>query len=304
MTPKPSPERSEGPDDFFQNRSGPSLRSGLGLGETSTLWLARLTPYNTTAMQRIVLTILLTAATLLGHAQARAQTPLNDDRPIDQNVEDVDPRATSFRVIDPGNARHPTRSMIVERAHQAKWARLGLPALDQATGLPDTRRYEYRAPGVRAQMDRPDYRVIDQTGEPALNRVPLLDGAFEEMPPPNTVFDLVPERPDPHDPTHTDPDWRDPRVDGRIDRRLGRADDTYHPGGLNPPRPEDRRPVVERFKIRRLHAKKYDDEKTEAQETQTKPADEKDQKKPSPEPQAEPPQAEPNPQAEPPQAEP
>jgi len=242
-------------------------------------------------MQRIVLPILL--ASLLLASAARAQAPVNDDRPIDQNVEDVDPRAVSFRVIDPGNAKYPTRSMIVERAHQASWSQLGLPALDQPPGLPDTRKYEYRAPGVRARMDRPDYLVIDQTGEPAFNRVPMMDGAFEELPPPNTVFDLVPERPQSQDPARTDPDWRDPRVDGRIDRRLGRANDTYHPGRFNPPRPEDRKPVVERFKIRRLHGKKYDDEKPEADATETKPADEKDPKKPGPDPQTEPePQAE------------
>jgi len=98
------------------------------------------------------------------------------------------------------------------------------------------------------------------------------------VPPPNTVFDLVPERPQSQDPGHTDPDWRDPRVDGRIDRRLGRADDTYHPGRFNPPRPEDRQPTVQRFQIRKLHGKKYEDDKNEP--TEESP-EEKD--KPSPE---------------------
>ncbi len=225
----------------------------------------------------ILAAVLLAAFTAAAHAQA----PVNDNRAVDQGVEDVDPRAVSFRVIDPGNAQYPTRSMIVERPHSAGWSQLGLPTLDEATGLPNTRRYEYRAPGVRAQMNRPDYLVIDQAGERALSRAPIMDGAFSELPPPDTVFSLVPERPQSKDPAVTDPTWRDQRVDGRINRRAGQAADSYHPGRLNPPLPEDRKPTVQRFEIRRLHGKKYDDAKeAQPQEPQAKP-DEKE--KPNPE---------------------
>lgn len=199
---------------------------------------------------------------LLLTAPAWAQTPVNDDRPIDQGVEDIDPRARSQRRIDPGNAKYPTRSMIVERAnpHQAGWSELGLPALDRATGAPDTHRYEYRAPGVRARMDRPDYLVVDEDGRPALNRQPVFDGAFRELPPPNTIYDLVPEDPEPVDDASNDPGWDDPRVDGRINRRLGQASDAYNPGTVRGPSAQQRRPQAQRYKIRRLHAKKYDDQ--------------------------------------------
>lgn len=193
--------------------------------------------------------ILIAAMACLG-AQAQPVA----DRPVDQAVEDLDPRAASLRVVDPGNAQFPTRSMIVQRAHAARWQ----PGADLAD-----HRYEYRAPGVRAVMNRPDYVVLDGAGRRAANIAPAIDGAFLETAPPDTVFRLTPDQRPIADPATTDP-----RPDARIDARVRYPVRLTEPDATAVP-PDT---AGRRYIIRRLHGKRYADSADADAEAQVEPS--------------------------------
>jgi len=204
--------------------------------------------------------LILAALATAGPAAAQAADAA--PRAVDQTVEDLDPRAASLRVIDPGNAQFPTRSTIVENAHAARWAQAN-------PGEAGPRRYEYRAPGVRALMRRPDYIVIDQAGQLTRNAAPLVDGGFRTQAPPDTVFSLTPDAPTPLDPAYINPDWQDPRIDGRVDYNQPRYID---PGTAA--RPPQTTATGERYIIRRIHTKTYKDQnKAPAEPEATNKAD-------------------------------
>ncbi len=105
-----------------------------------------------------------------------------DDPPlVDRAVADLDPLATSTRYLDPAYANNPNRERVT----------LLRPA-DPAAGVGAV--YNLEGPGYRATFNRPDYLVQTQFG-PALNHAGLRDGAYVDVIPPNTVFDLTPPRP-------------------------------------------------------------------------------------------------------------
>ena len=154
----------------------------------------------------------------------------------DPAISDRGPHAVSQRYIDPGNGQFSPYVTVrrIERqpshpaAMRATWARVGLPSLD-VRGEPAA--YEYRAPGVRALMDRPDYVV--QAGPRSLSAIatPRRDGAYAPLAPANLVYSLMPveDRPRPSPSAHADP-WQDfasagpaphdARRDARLDGRL------------------------------------------------------------------------------------
>lgn len=121
----------------------------------------------------------LVAACLTGSAAppaAAQEAPL-----VDRAVGDLDTLATSSRYLDPAYGNDLNRA----RLYQLRTADL------QAGTRPQ---YRFEAPGFRATFDQPDYLTLSEDGV-GLNRAPLYDGAFIELIPPNTVFDLTPSRP-------------------------------------------------------------------------------------------------------------
>lgn len=147
-------------------------------------------------------------------------------QPVDQTVEDVDPLATSLRRVEPGNALYSDRIRIYEFGPPSP---LGMDRSsfqrDPATGLAMPQQYRYVAPGVQAWLNRPDYLV--RTGpdrrDIGFNVAPYADGAFVEVVPPGTVFDLIPRpqilaRPTPL--AEETAFWPDQRLDARLDLRL------------------------------------------------------------------------------------
>ncbi len=142
--------------------------------------------------------VALSAATL-AHADS-ADAPL-----VDRAVSDLDPLATSSRVLDPAFANDLNRARLFE-----------LEPGDPLTG--QRPQFQFVAPGFRATFDRPDYLTLSEDGI-TLNQAPAFDGAFVELIPPNTVFDLtLPQTSEPLEPT---PEMRRWQVDTRWDARIG-----------------------------------------------------------------------------------
>lgn len=162
---------------------------------------------------------------------------------VDQAVQDLDPLATSLRRMNPGNALYNNDGRIYQLRPPGPWTQAGLPALDNLTGLNMPQQYIYRAPGVQAYMDRPDYLV--RPGAMSTRRrnvAPHGDGKFVEMIPAGVVFDLVPRQPGAQVQPQAADDWVDHRIDGRIDNRIDGRIETQLPVPSNvtvnpPPNP-------------------------------------------------------------------
>ena len=151
--------------------------------------------------------------------------------PVDQTVSDLDPLGTSLRWVEPGNAQFSNRVRLY---------RLDESGVDPATGLIFPGQYLYRSPGVQARLDRPQYLSLSPFSTPnhsqmVINAAPAVDGAFIEMIPPNTFFDLV-LRPDPRsspanpygDQSQANGVRMNTRIDTRIDSRIdGRVTDSW-----------------------------------------------------------------------------
>ena len=157
----------------------------------------------------------LAAAILLWVSAVTAAQRVPPLQPVDQAVSDLDPLSTSLRWVEPGNAVFSHRVRI----HQLR----GQPAIDPTTGLALPREYLFRAPGVRARIDRPQYLVLSPFSTPKKPRLdqnvsPALDGGLIEVIGPNTIFDLVP-RPIITTSTHG-LDRPAARIDARLDTRI------------------------------------------------------------------------------------
>lgn len=166
------------------------------------------------------------AALVLPSPDLHAQNAANASRggsPVDANVGDRDPLATSLRRIEPGNAQHSFANRLTVIDFSRRWLPFD-PATptttDPATGLVHSQGYQYRAPGVRALVDRPDY-LVDLGGR-ALGRnvQPVRDGAQFMIIPANTVFQLTSERPATPAPNLPAPheNYRDLRLNLQLDR--------------------------------------------------------------------------------------
>ncbi len=141
------------------------------------------------------------AGCLLLAGLAQAQTALNRNAPVnpaspapgspvDLNVGDADPLSVSLRRVETGNAQFSVEGRLTVADFGNRWA----PSRDPATGLLHVQGYEYRAPGVRALIDRPTYltRTIDGV---EVNVQPDAGGREVAIVPANTVYLLTPERP-------------------------------------------------------------------------------------------------------------
>ena len=141
------------------------------------------------------------AGCLLLPGVAQAQTALNRNAPVnpaspapgspvDLNVGDADPLSVSLRRVETGNAQFSVGGRLTVADFGNRWA----PRHDPATGLLHDQGHEYRAPGVRALIDRPTYltRTIDGV---EVNVQPDAGGREVAIVPANTVYLLTPERP-------------------------------------------------------------------------------------------------------------
>ncbi|MBB6429990.1 hypothetical protein [Algisphaera agarilytica] len=122
--------------------------------------------------------VLLWGGVLMG-SPAAAQTASGGG--VDASVADRDPLATSLRRVEPGNAQFSFQNRLTRTNFRVGWSPFA-PATDPGTGLTHTHQYQYRSPGLRALIDRPEY-------------VPVRGGGEVMIIPANTVFQLTLERP-------------------------------------------------------------------------------------------------------------
>ncbi len=162
-----------------------------------------------------VVAILLWSAPIHGQsANAPGTTP---GSAVDMSIADRDPRAASLRRVEPGNAQFSFESRLSVANFNAAWSPFdpaSPTATDFSTGLVHSQGYQYRSPGLRALIDRPEY-------------VPIRGGGEVMIIPANTVFQLTLERP--ARPLDTRPAAHENFVDQRLDQR---GNDTR--GGVNP----------------------------------------------------------------------
>lgn len=143
--------------------------------------------------------VLLCGLAMLGvtSLDLHAQNATGAAGAVDANVGDRDPLATSLRRVEPGNALHSFENRLTVTDFARRWSPFD-PATptttDPSTGLVHSQGYQYRAPGVRALIDRPDYLVDLGGNTPGRNVQPVRDGAQVMIIPANTIFQLTPER--------------------------------------------------------------------------------------------------------------
>ncbi|MEM9418628.1 MAG: hypothetical protein AAGA25_06160 [Planctomycetota bacterium] len=113
-------------------------------------------------------------------SQANAQAASGGG--VDASISDRDPLATSLRRVEPGNAQFSFQNRLTRTNFRVGWSPFA-PVTDPGTGLTHTHQYQYRSPGLRALIDRPEY-------------VPVRGGGEVMIIPANTVFQLTLERPD------------------------------------------------------------------------------------------------------------
>ncbi len=99
-------------------------------------------------------------------------------RPIDQAVEDLDLLATSLRHVPPSFEPNVAQSRLIQMNQHG-------------TMLPGQTLPYYRIDkGVIARVDRLDYVAIDTKNKFHLNAAPRSEGAFLELIPANTIYEL------------------------------------------------------------------------------------------------------------------
>ena len=195
-----------------------------------------------TALSRTLalLTTLLPVASVCGQPASSA---------VDAGVADLDPQATSLRVLEPGIGQFDFATRLRTVDFGAGWGvrqeqapRVNAPLAvwrDPATGLLHHQPRRLRAPGVRALVDRQGYLVrrgLDGAIDPNAPRIAVV-GA-------NTVFELTPERPTAAPrPAGPPPPGL---LDTRLDMRVGAPDDLRSVGqriGATVPKAAARRSV-------------------------------------------------------------
>ena len=173
---------------------------------------------------RIAIPSLVAVGLLLLAGAATAQTALNRNAPVnpaaplpgspvDTNVADADPLSVSFRRVEPGNAQFSFAARLTVADFGHRWT----ARHDPATGLRHDQGYHYRAPGVRALIDRPTY-LTRTPGGIQINVQPDGNNRAIAIVPANTVYLLTPERtPRPDAAVAAPPpaNWLDARIDGR-----------------------------------------------------------------------------------------
>jgi len=113
--------------------------------------------------------------------------------PVDQTVGDLGPHITSFRQVEPGLGDFSARLDLYRRRGPARWQARGQSSRRKASGeLGITQPFVYEAPGVRAFVDRPQYRTRQGENVPARGPVGNPSDRFKQHVGANTVYDLIP----------------------------------------------------------------------------------------------------------------
>ena len=158
---------------------------------------------------------------------AFAQEAVHPLAPVDQAVGDLDPLSTSLRRVEPGLGQFSARAALRPLVAQPEGPS-GPWRVDPRTGALMSQGYVYEAPGVRAFVQQPAYRVLTPEGV-GRNVAPLMDEAYQPVAGANIVYDLVPRGEHVLDPSVTDPGWTDPRIGTRLQSvRLQRIDTRIH----------------------------------------------------------------------------
>ena len=154
-------------------------------------------------------------------------------RPVDQTVSDVDPRATSQRRLNHGNAMFNRNSTMYERDLPVDMTRMGRPGYDMRTGQYVPTKYQYRAPGVTALVMRPEYLVmkgrsgrrvkVERNGKPAA------DGLFADLASANMIYNL---NIDLLNPIVLEP--LNSRAENRVDTRVNCSVSLWNPVNMQP----------------------------------------------------------------------
>ncbi len=155
---------------------------------------------------------------------ADGQVPdLNRNQPVDALVEDLSPNNATRRHVERGNALFNPNVRLYRPHREPGFIETGHAVRDPVTGLYTPHRFIYRAPGVQARINQPDYMVMNQFNVKDTNVLPIHEGLMQLQRPLDTVFDLIPEVVSPMSRAPA-ADWVDRRVDGRVNGRLGQLD--------------------------------------------------------------------------------
>jgi hypothetical protein len=132
---------------------------------------------------------------------ASAQTPVNpvegpaqQSRPgqaVDQAVGDLGPHIKSRRKVEPGLGAFSSETSLYRRFEPVDWQKTGEVSGQPGSSLHLPQPYVYRAPGVRAYVDQPQYLTRGGQNEPAPGPVGN-NGQFRQKVTANTVYDLIP----------------------------------------------------------------------------------------------------------------
>jgi len=172
----------------------------------------------------------LMAGVGLTQAQPRASSPALDrvrpGEPVDQTVGDLGPHDLSLRRVEPGLGAFSDATNLYRRFEPATWQQQD-GAQSNTSGLHLPQSYIYRAPGVRAYVDRPQYFTAQGRNVP-VEQGPEDDPRFQQIITSNTVFDLIPGDGSPVRPQQRDGSASQVRLNGigeqhRIDGRVGGA---------------------------------------------------------------------------------
>jgi len=166
----------------------------------------------TTRAGGVLLSGLLAACPVVVTAQS-ANGPGSPGGSVDMGIGDRDPRAVSLRRVEPGNGQFSFENRLTVANFNVAWSPsdpASPTATDFSTGLVHSQGYQYRSPGLRALIDRPEY-------------VPLRTGGELMIIPANTVFQLTLERPtrlaDPRPAAHDN--FQDHRFDATTNPSTG-----------------------------------------------------------------------------------
>ncbi|MEM1107805.1 MAG: hypothetical protein AAGH99_03855 [Planctomycetota bacterium] len=139
-------------------------------------------------------------------------------RPVDLTVAGQGPQSVSLRRTDPGNAQFSFRYRLTVADFNANWSPSAASptAVDPSTGLAHSQGFQYRSPGVRALIDRPEFARLS-------------NGSRIMTIPANTVFQLTHETPTAAQPTP--PAVHQNFVDRRLNLRLSEPNAAASLGG-------------------------------------------------------------------------
>ncbi|WP_145073258.1 hypothetical protein [Poriferisphaera corsica] len=114
-------------------------------------------------------------------------------RPVDQTVSDLSSNSASQRRLNHGNALFNNNITMYTRDDNGQLLTRGLPTVDFRTSLHVPTEYQFRAPGVTALVQRPEYVSLvgpDPRWHTRKNKQPFRDGLFADIGSAGMVYNL------------------------------------------------------------------------------------------------------------------